>query len=87
MLSINLFLVMLLMMLPPLIGNTDRISHYEMRMERMFADGKYDDLLRVGHSDKITTASMEEYRALSLAYLKDKSTKVDGDNLLLLLSV
>ena len=80
-LSINLFLVMLLMMLPPLIGNTDRISHYEMRMERMFADGKYDDLLRVGHSDKITTASMEEYRALSLAYLKDKSTKVDGDNL------
>lgn len=80
-LSINLFLVILFFLLPPIIGNTDRVSHYVMRMERMFADGDYDALLRVGSGDNVTTSSMEEYRALSLAYLKDRTTNLDGENL------
>ncbi len=72
--AVNLLLVCMVMLIPPSIGNSDELMHRELRAQRLYEQGKYEQLLKVGKKTDETSPRLEALRAEALSLLTaDKS--------------
>lgn len=63
----DIVILVILMLLPPLLGNSDERFHRELRAERLMSQGKYEDILSVGLNAEETSSRLEYLRAEALA--------------------
>lgn len=72
--AVNLLLVCMVMLIPPSLGNSDELMHRELRAQRLYEQGKYEQLLKVGKKTDETSPRLEALRAEALSLLTaDKS--------------
>lgn len=62
----NLLIMSILFCLVGFLGNTDENLHRRLRMEHLYADGKYDELLQVGYMEEESDSSIDLLRAKAL---------------------
>ena len=62
----NLLLMSLLFCITGYLGNTDENLHRRLRMEQMYSDGKYVELLEIGRFEEESDASIDLIRAKAM---------------------
>ena len=79
-LSLNMFLVTIMMLVPVCLGNTDEYLHRELRAGYYMEKGEYEKVLRIGVNAEETTPGLEALRADALARLRVER-QIDGSEL------
>lgn len=72
----NLFILAIGMSFTCLVGNTDKTLHYELRMERLLVDEKYDDVLRICADDPHPSRCVMYTRAYALSCLGEMGERL-----------